>query len=244
MRTILWFIYFWGYLLLVLPKLKKAQRLRREGNWEEHDRLVRKEVQGWATKLLQKAGVQVQVEGLENIPQGPCVFVGNHQGYFDIPLLLSCLDCPHPLIAKMEIAKIPLVRGWMEELRCLFIDRENARQAMDCLKEANNLLQEGYSVVIFPEGTRSKGGPIKDFKGGGIRLATRAKVPVVPLCIEGTYKVMEQNHYWIHPAQVRLRILSPVETAGLNREQIRALDEELQQLLTRERQQLLAQEIL
>lgn len=241
MRTILWFIYFWGYLLFVLPKLKKAQRLRREGNWAEHDRLVRQEVQCWATKLLQKAGVQIQVEGLENIPQGPCVFVGNHQGYFDIPLLLSCLDCPHPIIAKKEIEKIPLVRSWMEELRCLFIDRENARQAMDCLKEANGLLQEGYSVVIFPEGTRSKGGPIKDFKGGGIRLATRAKVPVVPLCIEGTYKVMEQNHYWIHPAQVQLRILPPVETAGLSREQIRALDEELQQLLTTERQKLLAQ---
>ncbi len=228
MRTILWFIYFWGYLLLVLPKLKKAQRLRRE-------------VQRWATRLLQKAGAQIQVEGLENIPQGPCVFVGNHQGYFDIPLLLSRLDCPHPIIAKKEIAKIPLVRGWMEELRCLFIDRENARQAMDCLKEANGLLQEGYSVVIFPEGTRSKGGPIKDFKGGGIRLATRAKVPVVPLCIEGTYKIMEQNHYWIHPAQVRLRILPPVETAELGREQIRALDEQLHDLIDGQRQQLLEQ---
>jgi len=231
MRTIIWFIYFWLYLLCTVFALNKVRRLTKQCKIKEHDEKVRFHVNNWAGRLLRLAGAKITVEGRENIPQGPCVFAANHQGYFDIPLMLTQLDEPHPLVAKKEIQKLPLIRSWMKELNCLFIDRENPRQAMECLKKAGELLEQGYSVVIFPEGTRSKGGPIGEFKAGTIRVATKAKAPIVPVRIEGTYRLMEKNNYWIKPAKVQVKILPPVETKDLSREEVKGLGEQLRQMV-------------
>ena len=239
-RTVIWVVYFFAYLFFAQPMLWKVRKLRKEGKTEEHDRIVRTMVNNWALRLMKLAGATMEVTGKENIPEGPVVFAANHQGYADIPLLLTQLDKPNPLIAKKELEKVPLLRDWMTELNCIFIDRDNARQAMDSLKKANELLSEGYSVSIFPEGTRSKGGEIKDFKGGTIRLATRAKVPIVPCCIEGTYNMLEANKgFKITPAKLQLHILPAIETADLSREEIKALDERLRSAIKEKRDSLM-----
>ena len=239
-RTVIWVVYFFAYLFFAQPMLWKVRKLRKEGKIEEHDRIVRTMVNNWALRLMKLAGATMEVTGKENIPEGPVVFAANHQGYADIPLLLPQLDKPNPLIAKKELEKVPLLRDWMTELNCIFIDRDNARQAMDSLKKANELLSEGYSVSIFPEGTRSKGGEIKEFKGGTIRLATRAKVPIVPCCIEGTYNMLEANKgFKITPAKLQLHILPAIETADLSREEIKALDERLRSVIKEKRDSLM-----
>ncbi len=92
----------------------------KQGKTEQHNRLVRTHVNNWAGRLLRLAGADITTTGKENIPQGPVVFVANHQGYFDIPLMLTQLDKPNPLVAKKEIQKIPMIRGWMEQLHCVF----------------------------------------------------------------------------------------------------------------------------
>ena len=239
-RTVIWVVYFFAYLFFAQPMLWKVRKLRKEGKIEEHDRIVRTMVNNWALRLMKLAGATMEVTGKEKIPEGPVVFAANHQGYADIPLLLTQLDKPNPLIAKKELEKVPLLRDWMTELNCIFIDRDNARQAMDSLKKANELLSEGYSVSIFPEGTRSKGGEIKEFKGGTIRLATRAKVPIVPCCIEGTYNMLEANKgFKITPAKLQLHILPAIETADLSREEIKALDERLRSVIKEKRDSLM-----
>ena len=186
MRTIIWFLYFWLYLIVVLPEYWRVCRMEKRGETERHDRLVRKHVQNWAGRLLRLAGAEITTTGRENIPEGPVVFVANHQGYFDIPLMLTQLDKPNPIVAKKEIMKLPMIRGWMEQLRCVFLDREDPRKSMESLKSAQELLGKGYSVTIFPEGTRNSGGELGEFKAGAIRVATRAHVPVVPVCIDGS----------------------------------------------------------
>lgn len=239
-RTIIWMIYFCTYMVCTVPMLWKVRKLRKEGKTEEHDRIVLAMVDRWANRLMKLAGATFEVTGKENIPEGPVVFAANHQGYADIPLLLTQLDKPHPIIAKKELEKVPLMSDWMKELNCIFIDRENARQAMDSLKRANELLSEGYSVCIFPEGTRNKGGEIKDFKGGTIRLATRAKVPIVPCCIEGTYNMLEANKgFTITPAKLQLHILPAIETADLSRDEIKELDERLRSIIKEKRDSLM-----
>lgn len=239
-RTIIWSIYFIFYLLFAYPMLWKARRMQKAGKIQEHDELIRKMVNNWALRLLRLAGAELEVTGKENIPEGPVVFAANHQGFADIPLLLTQLDKPNPIVAKKELENFPMMSEWMKELNCLFIDRENARQAMDCLKKANELLENGYSVCIFPEGTRSKGGEIKEFKGGTIRLATRAKVPIVPCCIEGTYKMLEVNKgFKITPAKLQLHILPAIETADLSREEIKALDEHLRGIIQEKRDSIM-----
>ena len=147
MRTIIWFLYFWLYLIVVLPEYWRVCRMEKRGETERHDRLVRKHVQNWAGRLLRLAGAEITTTGRENIPEGPVVFVANHQG----------------------------------------------------------------------------------FKAGAIRVATRAHVPVVPVCIDGSYKLMKKGSLWIHPAKVKIRILPAISTEGMSREEIRALPEKLRE---------------
>ena len=236
MRTIVWFIYFWLYLLIKLPLLRRGLKALDAGDWATADALADRWVPDWAGKLLRLAGVTVTVTGKENIPQGrPCVFVGNHRSYYDIPLVLTQLDKPHALVSKKEVAKIPLVRGWMRLLHCVFLDREDPRKAMTALNEAIDLVKKGYSLTIFPEGTRNKGaeGSLLEFKSGAFRVATKAKAPIVPLAITGSRDIMENHHMFMHPAHVTIRVLEPIETEGLTKEEIRALPQRTADVIAR-----------
>ena len=226
MRTLIWYCYFWGYMLIHLPMLRKGLRALEAGDLATSDALAREHVPHWASRLMKLAGVTITVTGRENIPAGrPCVFAANHRSYYDIPLMLTQMDGPHGLIAKKEVNAIPLVRGWMRMLHCVFLDREDPRKAMAALAEGTENLKKGYSMTIFPEGTRNKGeeGTLLEFKGGAFRMATKAKAPVVPVAITGSRDIMENHHMLMHPAHVTIRILPPIETAGLSREELKAL---------------------
>ena len=224
MHTILWFIYFWLYLIVVLPVFWYVKGLARRGDTARHDPLVRRVVGRWARRMLWAARAKVTVDGLENLPGGPAVYVANHQGYFDIPLVLGYLGSDtKPLLAKKEIARIPLIRGWMRQLQCVFLDRENPRSAVASINAATEIVAAGYSMVVFPEGTRSKTGQVADFKPGAFKIAQKNKVPVVPFVIEGTAGLMERNHNRIHGGSVFMRVLPPLDTAGYTREDWRAL---------------------
>ena len=121
---------------------------------------------------------------------------------------------------------------WMELLDCVFIDRDNARQSVTALgTAAANMTQRGRSFIIFPEGTRSRGEEVGEFKNGGFRAALKAGVPVIPVVIDGTYKAMEANHMWIHPASVQVKVLPPVPTQGMSREEAKCIGERVRSLI-------------
>ena len=176
MRTIIWFIYFWVILICYCPFQWYAAYLERKGKIKQKEALVSKCVTAWAWSLLKLAGVRLTVSGKENIPNETCIYVSNHQGNFDIPILLTCLDKPHALLAKKEIRKIPMVRTWMKLFGCIFIDRNNMRNAMTAINEAIEAVKQGKSMIIFPEGTRSKGGEMGQFKGGAFRVCEKSRV--------------------------------------------------------------------
>ena len=168
------------------------------------------------------------MKGLENIPQDRAVvFTPNHQGDYDIPIMLVCLDKPHAFVAKIEVQKIPLVRTWMQLFDSVFLDRNNPRQAVGVMKEAAGLLKQGKSVIVFPEGTRSKGEKMGEFKPGAFKMAFSAKAPIVPVVVDGSYKIMEANHNLMRPGHVNLTILPPIETAGLDRAAQKTLPEQV-----------------
>ncbi|MEG2931737.1 MAG: lysophospholipid acyltransferase family protein, partial [Ruthenibacterium sp.] len=166
----------------------------------------------------------VTVNGRENIPADRAVvFTPNHQSDYDIPLMLTQLGRVYPLVAKVETLKIPLVRTWMRLFDCVFIDRDNPRQAVSAIKEAGALLTGGTSIVVFPEGTRSKCDTMGEFKGGAFKMAFAAKAPIVPIVIDGSYRAMEANHNLMCPAHITMTILPAVETAQLDRAAQKAL---------------------
>ena len=219
-RTIIWFSHFALSLATKIFPMWKVSSLEKQGKLKEKDAYVHKVSTKWAKSQLKYSGATVEVRGQENVPKDvPVVFIANHQGNFDIPLLMSYIEKPKGFIAKIETLKIPVVRTWMKYLHCVFMDRSNLRKSASAIIEGVKIIKEGHSLVIFPEGTRSKGGPLGEFKPGSFKLATKSKAPIVPITINGSYKLMEANGNKIKPALVELIIHPPIETANLNKEQ-------------------------
>ncbi len=226
LRTLIWFIYFWLYLILMLPILFYYWQLELRHDSRLDDKVDRR-VRSWAQRMMRVAGMRVTVNGTENLPAGAAVFIANHQGNFDIPLMLSCLGRAHGLLSKQELARIPILRLWMRLLHCLFVDRSSPRAGMDSIAKGVRLLENGHSLVIFPEGTRSRSDKIQEFKGGAFRIASKSRAPVVPVTIDGSYRAMEANPtgWIIRPSQVTLTIHPAIQTEGLSRDELRALPE-------------------
>ena len=228
LRTIVWFFYFFGALIVLTPKMNEAKRRKAAGDESGCRAIVDRYVPMWMSTLMRIAGCTVTVNGLENIPKDRAVvFTPNHQSDYDIPITLVHLDRPHALVAKVETLKIPLVRTWMTLFDCVFLDRKNPRQAVTAMKEAGALLARGESVIVFPEGTRSKGDAMGEFKHGAFKMAFAAGAPVVPVVIDGSYKIMEANHNLMCPGHVTMTVLPPIETAGLDRAAQKALPDEV-----------------
>lgn len=242
-RTIAYFSFFWLMVFILIPALNKAKKLEKQGKSQERNEYVQKWSVWWTRNLLKIAGTKVELRGVENIPTDrPVVFVGNHQGNFDIPVLLAWLPQPCSYVAKDAIEKLPIIKDWTYLMRCIYIDRDNFRQSVKALNEAAKMMiAEQRSVVIFPEGTRSRGGEIKRFKGGAFRIATKSNSPILPFCIEGTYKAMESNKNFIKPANVIVSFLPMIETEGLNKEEQSKIPNLAYEAINTERTKILAE---
>lgn len=228
LRTIIWYFCFWGYLILILPSLIKVRALHRAKIIDKRDREVDRIVKKWARSMVNLSGSKVIVIGKEHIPpRGGVVFISNHQGNFDIPILLGFIDKPKAFIAKKELKKLPIISSWMYYMNCVFLDRSSARAGLKAIQEGVALLKQGYSQIIFPEGTRSRGDQLGEFKLGSFKLATKAEVPIVPVTIKGSYNIMEANGGLIKPAVVEVFISKLVSTAGLSKEEIEQLPEKV-----------------
>lgn len=232
-RSIIWYIYFFLSLIMSIPAIFKVKKLEKNGLLQEKKEYVHKYTSGWARGLLKVAGVKVTIYGAENLPKDRTVlFVGNHQGNFDIPIYMSQIDVPKGFIAKTEIKKMAGVRTWMEFMNCVFMDRSNIRKAGEAIIHGIKNLKNGDSMVIFPEGTRSKGDKMADFKAGSFKLATKSKAPIVPITMNGSYKIMEGSKGpWIRPAEVELYIHPLIETAHLTKEEQDELPKTVQNII-------------
>ncbi|WP_432661834.1 lysophospholipid acyltransferase family protein [Wukongibacter baidiensis] len=210
-RTITWIIYFIFRILILTPKLMKVKSLDKQNMVEEKDKLAYSIAKSWGRDLVKRSGSKVTVVGEENIPENEAVlFVSNHQSNLDIPILLGFIDKPKAFVAKIELSKFPVLSTWMKLINCIFIDRGNARESLKAIKAGIKLLKGGYSLVIFPEGTRSKDGNLMEFKPGSLKLATKSGVPIVPVTINGAKDIMPSGKLAIRPANVELVISKPI----------------------------------
>jgi len=172
----------------------------------------------WARSLVLAAGVKVRITGLKNVPkEGPVLFVSNHQSNFDIPVLMGCINKPKAFVAKIELARIPVISSWMKNIGCVFMDRADIRQSLKVMNQAAEIIKAGQSMVIFPEGTRSRSEHTAEFKKGSLKLADKAGAPVVPVTVNGSYKIMEANKGLIKPATVEVVIDEPIYYQNLSK---------------------------
>lgn len=238
-RTIWWFFRFWTSLIALLPKSKKAEKLRKEEKIEERDALVQEVVPKWAKMLMEASGSSVTVYGQDKVPADETVlFVSNHQGNFDIPILLGYIDKPKAFMAKKELENIPLMSKWMKHMECVFMDRENPRKSLVAIKEGIGKLKSGYSMVIFPEGTRSLDGNVGEFKQGALKLATKSKVKVVPVAISGSNNIMKKKSLIVNPSSVTIVISDPLEITEEYLKDTSKLSNDVREIIVRSLEQV------
>ncbi len=162
--------------------------------------------------ILFSAGIKVKVRGKEKLnPDEVFLYLSNHQSYFDIPVLMKVLPGNVRFVYKKSMTKIP-VFGWAMYLSGYIpIDRKNARSAIDSLKKAADAMKRGISIVMYPEGTRSADGEVKEFKKGMAMLAAISDCRVVPVSIQGTHDLLPRDSFKMKPGTVYVTIDSPVD---------------------------------
>jgi len=231
MKTFFLMIYFGLYQILCFGRRIRYEWLKKHSTKERHERCLFKCVTAWANSIIKSTGVKIDVEGIENIPEETCLFVSNHQSYLDIPVLMAAIHKPIGFVAKKEMEKIPGLSYWMTEMHSVFMDRENVREAIKSINQGIENLKNGYSMVIFPEGTRSKCDEIGEFKKGSMKLGVKADVPLVPVTIDGTYKAYEGNNNRFKRAEVRIIIGKPIYPRDLNKEEQNNLAETFRDII-------------
>src|ERR1051325_2857648 len=157
----------------------------------------------WSWLILKTTGVRVRVEGLERIkPATTYVFVSNHQSIYDTPVVFASLPYQLRIIAKMSLAKFPVLGWHLRRGGHLFVDRQHPDRA-GILARWRALVSAGLSLIIYADGTRSRDGRVNRFKGGSFLLAIQAQLPIVPLAIINTRQVMPKGRLRTEPADVR-----------------------------------------
>jgi len=232
LRTLTFSLLFCLHQVLIIPLLifRSLQAKRDPGlpSW------LRAYRQGhfWGKFTCFLGGASVKVDDRANLDSGTAVLVvSNHQGDFDIPVLLAYAGRPIAFVAKKELGNIPLISRWMALLGCIFLDREDRRKQVKQIRQTVDQLKQGLSMVIFPEGTRSRGGDMLPFAAGSLSIAEKAGVPILPITLVDTYKLLPKGSKTLPGAKVKVIIHPPVETTGLSKEDKKNLHIKVQEIV-------------
>ncbi len=169
----------------------------------------------WSPVLLWAGGARMVVHGAENVdPKRPTIYVANHQSTLDIPAHFVAVPVAFRYVAKSQLRWVPFIGWYLWAAGHIFVNRSNRAAAIESLKVAGQKIRNGTSIFLYPEGTRSPDGRILPFKKGPFALALEARVPICPVTIEGTSKIMPKNSWDIVPGPVQVKIGKPIDTTA------------------------------
>jgi 1-acyl-sn-glycerol-3-phosphate acyltransferase len=190
----------------------------------------------WSKDNLWLSRVRVRIEGLENIdPDRPFIFVANHSGLHDILSLAARLPIQFRWVAKKSLFRVPFMGWHMRRSGYIPIDRDNPRDAARSIIQAAEEIRRGISAIAFPEGTRSRTGELGTFHSGAFALALRAGVPLAPISLEGSCRVILPKTLKVNPGViVRIRIGSPIDLNAYSRGEKRRLMEDVFRIMQRD----------
>lgn len=190
----------------------------------------RKRIQGWwnmawARWILWSTGLSITYRGRENLVRGQqYVYIGNHSSALDIPLIMAALPGAVAFLAKIELFRVPFF-GWIiRAMGCIPVNRSNlteARKSVDRALEA--LRAKAISIILYPEGTRTRDGYLLPFKRGGFRLAVRSRLPVVPVAVQGAFQATPPGALSLTPTPIRVTIGLPIKTDHFTEKECDAL---------------------
>lgn len=184
----------------------------------------------WAWLILATTGVDVRVRGVERVPPGkPYLFIANHQSIYDIPVLFWHLPFQLRIIAKDSLGRFPFLGWHLARTGHVLVQRQNPGSTV--FRKVKALMRAGHSLIVFPEGTRSRDGRVARFKGGIFMLAIEAGLPIVPVAIDGSRRVMRKGQLTTCPGFVTLHVFDPIDTTGMGKDDARALAERVRTMI-------------
>lgn len=189
---------------------------------------------GWAFRCVKViSGVDLTVIGEENVPKDrPVLYISNHRSYYDVILTYYRVPRQTGYIAKDVMARIPSFSRWMRYMHCLFLDRSDIKKGMQTIKDAIDLINNGISVHVCPEGTRNKTDePLQEFHKGTFKIAERTGCTIIPVTINNSESIYEKQRPRIVPSKVILEYGKPIETAGLTRDEKKQLCENVREII-------------
>ena len=220
------FAFFMMYTIYALRVHRKKIDLAREAkNYEEEQKEILATTIKWGSMVFNHYGITIDVGGESELPQGPVLFVSNHEGYGDIMAFMVAIQTKQfGFVAKEELGKIPVFGKWILRIRSIVISRGDSRETIKTFKLGEEMIKQGFSLVIFPEGTRAKDKGMAPFNKGSLKMALKTKIPIVPVTIKGTWKLFEEKGY-PSSGNVKFYIHKAVPTEGLTKEEESRLSE-------------------
>lgn len=176
----------------------------------------------WALRVvLFISGTKIDIIGYENIPKDKAVlYVGNHRSYYDIVINYAILPPLVGFISKKEIKKIPILAQWMEHMNCLFLDRDNVKEGLKTIIAGTEQIKSGISVFVFPEGTRAKRDEdMIEFKEGSLKMAEKSGCLIIPVAINNTSAIFEDQFPKVRKAHVVIEYGKPIDVNELTKEE-------------------------
>lgn len=183
----------------------------------------------WARAILWTTRVRVERIGQPPTDGAGCIFVANHASLYDIPVLFAALPTELRIIAKATLGHVPFIGWHLRRSGHLLVDRQNPGASI--FKKMQRMARQGVSLMVFPEGSRSRDGRVGRFKGGVFLLALETGLSIVPVSVAGTRRVMPRGRLMVQPGVVRVTVHEPISTASLTREDARALAERARDLV-------------
>lgn len=213
LRSLVVYLYALMTMVILLP-LRIYYNSRPPEKLDETQAKVHRLVRSYAYSLNAVIGLKVRVIGEENVPEeGPVLFVGNHQSFLDIPVIVEASPLGAGFLAKEELGKIPLLGGWIRVVASAFLTREDDRQALQVILDLARRFQAyKHSMIVFPEGTRTEDGSVGEFKAGAFRIATRAEAKVVPFALRGSDRAMPRGAFLFRPGPVDVVFFPAIPT--------------------------------
>jgi 1-acyl-sn-glycerol-3-phosphate acyltransferase len=177
--------------------------------------------------FVRAAGVRVRVEGLERIPPGVCLFVANHTSAADAPAVVGAIPRRISIILKESLFQWPIVGQSFRSAHFIPVNRKSHESAIASVEKATKALRSGQSFLIYPEGTRSPDGRLQNFKKGAVVMAINSGVPIVPMACSGAHRVMEKRSLAMHPGEILVEFLAPIDASKFTMEERDTLNEKV-----------------
>ena len=194
--------------------------------------LVYDTMRAWTKEVMSMFDISINIHGEENLPtDGSHVYIGNHQSYFDILSFLSIVKEPTTVIAKKEFESVPGLGVWIKRVRGVLINRGNKRASLLAINEGISRLEQGYSMVIFPEGTRSRSNKIGEFHTGAFKLATKKGYPIIPITFKNAAKVYEETGTITKGVTIDIYVHEMIETKDLSRKELLKIPEQVIEII-------------